>query len=144
MNDVRGTRNADALHHRAADLASPCWPWAARAAACWPTGSSSLPRSQGWHAQSTSVPGVAQRTGATIYYVEMLPPTGGHAPVLSLMPAQGDVDVVIAAELMEAGPLDPARPGHPGPHDADRLVAPPLRRSPRRRSRATPSPIRQW
>ena len=33
------------------------------------------PRSQGWAAQSTSVPGVAQRTGATIYYVEMLPPT---------------------------------------------------------------------
>ena len=27
---------------------------------------------EGWVAQSTSVPGVAQRTGATIYYVEML------------------------------------------------------------------------
>jgi indolepyruvate ferredoxin oxidoreductase beta subunit len=59
--------------------------------------------SQNWHAQSTSVPGVAQRTGATIYYIEMLPPKDGRAPVLSLMPAQGDVDVVIAAELMEAG-----------------------------------------
>ena len=35
-----------------------------------------LAESQGWHAQSTSVPGVAQRTGATIYYVEMLPPKG--------------------------------------------------------------------
>ena len=32
-----------------------------------------LAESQGWIAQSTSVPGVAQRTGATIYYVEMLP-----------------------------------------------------------------------
>jgi len=58
---------------------------------------------QGWHAQSTSVPGVAQRTGATIYYVEMLPPKDGRAPVLSLLPAPGDVDVVLAAELMEAG-----------------------------------------
>ncbi len=58
---------------------------------------------QGWHAQSTSVPGVAQRTGATLYYVEMLPPKGGRAPILSLMPAQGEVDVVLAAELMEAG-----------------------------------------
>jgi len=62
-----------------------------------------LAESQGWHAQSTSVPGVAQRTGATLYYVEMLPPKEGHAPILSLMPAQGEVDVVLAAELMEAG-----------------------------------------
>ena len=57
----------------------------------------------GWHAQSTSVPGVAQRTGATLYYIEMLPPRDGHAPVLALMPTPGDVDVVIASELMEAG-----------------------------------------
>ncbi len=57
----------------------------------------------GWHAQSTSVPGVAQRTGATLYYIEMLPPRDGRAPVLALMPTPGDVDVVIAAELMEAG-----------------------------------------
>ncbi len=62
-----------------------------------------LAESQGWHAQSTSVPGVAQRTGATLYYVEMLPPKDGRAPILSLMPAQGEVDVVLAAELMEAG-----------------------------------------
>ena len=33
-----------------------------------------LAERHGWLAQSTSVPGVAQRTGATIYYVEMLPP----------------------------------------------------------------------
>jgi len=57
----------------------------------------------GWIAQSTSVPGVAQRTGATIYYVEMLPPRDGRHPVLSLMPTPGDVDVVAAAEFMEAG-----------------------------------------
>lgn len=57
----------------------------------------------GWIAQSTSVPGVAQRTGATIYYVEIIRPRPGRTPVLSLMPVPGDVDVVIAAELMEAG-----------------------------------------
>ncbi|HEY2528554.1 MAG TPA: indolepyruvate oxidoreductase subunit beta family protein [Xanthobacteraceae bacterium] len=62
-----------------------------------------LAESQGWHAQSTSVPGVAQRTGSTLYYVEMLPPRGGRAPILSLMPAQGEVDVVLATELVEAG-----------------------------------------
>jgi indolepyruvate ferredoxin oxidoreductase beta subunit len=58
----------------------------------------------GWLVQSTSVPGVAQRTGTTVYYLETCPPTrGGQAPIFALMPVPGDVDVVIAAELMEAG-----------------------------------------
>ena len=61
----------------------------------------------GYIAQSTSVPGVAQRTGATIYYVELFPEAAaqreGKAPVLALMPTPGDVDVVIASEMMEAG-----------------------------------------
>ncbi len=61
-----------------------------------------LAEGNGWRAQSTSVPGVAQRTGATVYYVEMVPDEG-RQPVFSLMPTPGDVDVVIAAELMEAG-----------------------------------------
>lgn len=56
----------------------------------------------GYRAQSTSVAGVAQRTGATIYYVEMTPDTG-RAPIFSLSPSQGDVDILIAAEMMEAG-----------------------------------------
>lgn len=62
-----------------------------------------LAERQGWIAQSTSVPGVAQRTGATIYYIEMLPARAGRLPVLSLTPTPGDVDVVMAAEFMEAG-----------------------------------------
>jgi indolepyruvate ferredoxin oxidoreductase beta subunit len=62
-----------------------------------------LADSQGFVAQSTSVPGVAQRTGATIYYVELLRARDGTPPILSLMPTPGDVDVVIAAEMMEAG-----------------------------------------
>jgi indolepyruvate ferredoxin oxidoreductase, beta subunit len=57
-----------------------------------------------WLVQSTSVPGVAQRTGTTVYYLETCPPPdGGAAPVFALMPVPGDVDVVVAAELMEAG-----------------------------------------
>jgi indolepyruvate ferredoxin oxidoreductase beta subunit len=56
----------------------------------------------GYVAQSTSVAGVAQRTGATIYYIEMARDTG-RRPVFALSPAQGDVDILIAAELMEAG-----------------------------------------
>ncbi len=61
----------------------------------------------GWWAQTTSVPGVAQRTGATIYYLELLPEAdvarAGRAPALALMPTPGDVDLVVAAELMEGG-----------------------------------------
>jgi indolepyruvate ferredoxin oxidoreductase, beta subunit len=60
----------------------------------------------GYFAQSTSVPGVAQRTGATIYYIEIFPKVlaeGDRKPVLALMPVPGEVDIVIASELMEAG-----------------------------------------
>ena len=61
----------------------------------------------GYYAQTTSVPGVAQRTGATIYYVELFPrelaERAGRTPVLALMPLPGDVDIVLASELMEAG-----------------------------------------
>lgn len=63
-----------------------------------------LARSQGYAAQATSVAGVSQRTGATVYYVEMAPHRPGDpVPVFSLMPAPGDVDIMIAAEMMEAG-----------------------------------------
>jgi len=62
-----------------------------------------LAENKGWIAQSTSVPGVAQRTGATIYYIEMMPMQGGRRPILAQMPTPGDVDVVIASEFMEAG-----------------------------------------
>jgi len=64
-----------------------------------------IAESHGWIVQLTSVPGVAQRTGTTVYYLEMCPSPGeGTAdPVLALMPVPGDVDVVVAAELMEAG-----------------------------------------
>ena len=61
-----------------------------------------LAEANGWIAQSTAVAGVAQRTGATIYYIEMAPDTG-RAPVFALAPAAGDVDILIAAEWMEAG-----------------------------------------
>lgn len=62
-----------------------------------------LAESEGWVAQTSSVPGVAQRTGATIYYLELIKARDGAHPVLALMPTPGDVDVVLAAELMEAG-----------------------------------------
>ncbi len=68
----------------------------------------SLAENCGHYAQATSVPGVAQRTGATIYYLEISPkttkkPADDKMPVMALMPMPHDVDIVVAAELMEAG-----------------------------------------
>ena len=61
----------------------------------------------GFPVQSTSIPGVAQRTGATTYYIEILPvparELGGKRPVLALTPGIGDIDIAVASELLEAG-----------------------------------------
>jgi indolepyruvate ferredoxin oxidoreductase beta subunit len=65
----------------------------------------------GYYSQNTSVAGVAQRTGATVYYAELFAPAAernGRAPVrsepiMSIFPTPGEVDVVIASELMECG-----------------------------------------
>ncbi len=60
----------------------------------------------GYPVQSTSIPGVAQRTGATTYYVEIFPqPTAslnGRRPILNLAPVAGRIDLLIASELLEA------------------------------------------
>ncbi len=66
-----------------------------------------LAEDNGYRAQTTSVPGVAQRTGSTIYYIELFPgavaDAAGKDPVLALMPVPGELDIVLASELMEAG-----------------------------------------
>ena len=63
--------------------------------------------SAGYPAQATSIPGVAQRTGATTYYLEIFPAVrselAGKDPVLSLTPSPGNVDIMVASELVEAG-----------------------------------------
>ncbi len=54
--------------------------------------------------QATSIPGVAQRTGATTYYLEVFPqvlPAGAPQPVLSLNPLAGRLDVLLSSELLE-------------------------------------------
>ena len=88
---------------------------------------------EGRRVQATSVPGVAQRTGATTYYVEIgafhaeagdsggepagnaeggddsaarLPgsvPGGESREVMALLPTPGNVDLLVASELLEAG-----------------------------------------
>ena len=58
---------------------------------------------EGWKSQSTSVPGVAQRTGATIYYLELFNARQSEKePVMSLFPMSGNVDIVLASEALEA------------------------------------------
>ncbi|HXQ51528.1 MAG TPA: indolepyruvate oxidoreductase subunit beta family protein [Stellaceae bacterium] len=57
--------------------------------------------------QATSIPGVAQRTGATTYYVEIFPATnaalGGRRPLFALYPSPGGIDLMLASEALEAG-----------------------------------------
>ena len=63
-------------------------------------------REAGFPAQATSIPGVAQRTGATTYFFEMLPvpieQLKGRRPVFSLNAIPGALDVVVSSELLES------------------------------------------
>ena len=62
-------------------------------------------RHAGYPAQATSIPGVAQRTGATTYYLEFFPvhesALGGRRPVLGLYPVPGRLDALLSSELLE-------------------------------------------
>lgn len=64
-----------------------------------------IAREAGYAAQSTSIPGVAQRTGATTYFFEVFPvplaELAGRQPVFSLNPIPGALDCVISSELLE-------------------------------------------
>lgn len=61
----------------------------------------------GYPVQSTSIPGVAQRTGATTYYIEVFPVSitdlDGKRPIMALYPGVGDIDIMVASEFAEAG-----------------------------------------
>jgi indolepyruvate ferredoxin oxidoreductase beta subunit len=62
-------------------------------------------RLAGYAVQATSIPGVAQRTGSTTYYVEVFPlpiaQLGGRKPVFSLSPVPGALDAIVSSELLE-------------------------------------------
>ena len=59
----------------------------------------------GHSAQATSIPGVAQRTGATTYYIEIWPQSdaelGARRPLFSLNPVPGAIDLLVSSELLE-------------------------------------------
>jgi indolepyruvate ferredoxin oxidoreductase beta subunit len=60
---------------------------------------------QGLAVHGTSIPGVAQRTGSTTYYVEMAAggEDGEDELVFSLYPVPGALDVLLAPEFLEVG-----------------------------------------
>jgi indolepyruvate ferredoxin oxidoreductase beta subunit len=62
-------------------------------------------RRAGYPAQATSIPGVAQRTGATTYYLEFFPvplaDLAGRRPVFGLNPLPGRLDLLVSSELLE-------------------------------------------
>jgi indolepyruvate ferredoxin oxidoreductase beta subunit len=62
---------------------------------------------EGYPIQATSIPGVAQRTGATTYYLELWPAKrehlGGREPVMSLAPVAGELDLLVSSEMLETG-----------------------------------------
>ena len=64
-----------------------------------------IARASGYAAQSTSIPGVAQRTGATTYYLEVFPvpmaELHGKRPIFSLNPVPGALDALVSSELLE-------------------------------------------
>ena len=66
-----------------------------------------IAEANGYIAQSTFVAGVAQRTGATVYCVEMFPKDRaealGQEPVFTPYPVPGDVDLVVVGEMAETG-----------------------------------------
>jgi len=60
----------------------------------------------GYPVHGTSIPGVAQRTGSTTYYVELSGernPAADGTPIFSLYPVPGALDVLLAPEFLEVG-----------------------------------------
>jgi indolepyruvate ferredoxin oxidoreductase beta subunit len=57
----------------------------------------------GFPVHGTSIPGVAQRTGSTTYYVEIATERGADDVAFSLYPVPGALDVLLAPEFMEVG-----------------------------------------
>jgi indolepyruvate ferredoxin oxidoreductase beta subunit len=67
----------------------------------------------GYPVHGTSIPGVAQRTGSTTYYIELCSARDAEPPVFSLYPVPGALDVLLAAEFLEVGRM--IEQGFPSP-----------------------------
>lgn len=61
---------------------------------------------EGFEAQGISLPGLSQRAGSTVYYIEALSSriSSNQKPVIfSQYPVPGDVDIILAQEFLELG-----------------------------------------
>lgn len=68
---------------------------------------------QGHRAQSVGLPGLAQRGGATSFYLEIAEREDGDDPIFSQFPVPGHVDVIVAQEFLELGRV--LQQGYGGP-----------------------------
>ena len=85
---------------------SPSWPWAARAAACSPTGSSTWPSTPAGGRRPPRCRAWPSAPAPPSITWNCCPRPTSNAPAARprwLMPTPGDVDLVVAAELMEGG-----------------------------------------
>ena len=57
----------------------------------------------GLRVHGTSIPGMAQRTGSTTYYIELYDAPEAEEPAFSLYPVPGALDVLVAPEFLEVG-----------------------------------------
>lgn len=60
---------------------------------------------EGFEVQSIGLPGLSQRGGSTVYYVEAHPKIGSESKrvIFSQYPVPGDVDVILSQEFLELG-----------------------------------------
>lgn len=60
---------------------------------------------EGYDVQGISLPGLSQRGGSTVYYLEGFPASeaGGKQIIFAQFPVPGDVDIIIAQEFLELG-----------------------------------------
>jgi indolepyruvate ferredoxin oxidoreductase beta subunit len=60
---------------------------------------------EGFEVQGISLPGLSQRAGSTVYYLEAIAKTDpSHKPVIfSQYPVPGEVDIILAQEFLELG-----------------------------------------
>lgn len=68
---------------------------------------------QGYRAVSVGLPGLAQRGGATSFYLEIAEDADGADPIFCQFPVPGHVDVIVAQEYLELGHVLQA--GYGGP-----------------------------
>ena len=58
---------------------------------------------ENYNVQGISLPGLSQRAGSTIYYMEAFPKDIDEKIIFSQYPLPGDIDIILAQEFLELG-----------------------------------------